>query len=66
MNELYQQQKDSDMIFKQISTSAAIDNYKDAERLILSLYIGDMTISRAGISDALKRLDKFYKSEKGR
>ena len=54
-----QQQRDSDMIFTQISTSG-IDNYGDAEKLIASLYIFDMSISRSGISDALKRLEMFY------
>ena len=54
-----QQQRDSDMIFTQISTSG-IDNYSDAEKLITSLYVLDMSISRSGISDALKRLERFY------
>ena len=44
---------------QQISTSG-IDNYSDAEKLITSLYIFDMSISRSGISDALKRLERFY------
>jgi len=63
-NESYEQQtKDSDMIFKQISTSA-IDNFVDAEKLLVT-YIMDMSISRAGISHARGRLQKFYQN-KGR
>lgn len=54
-----QQQEDSDMIFTQISTSG-ITNYAEAERLICQLYIMDMSISRAGISHAMKRLERFY------
>ena len=59
MSETYDQQmKDSDMIFTQISTSS-INNYADAERLMI-IYITDLSISRAGISHAIKRLKEFY------
>lgn len=54
-----QQQADSDMIFTQISTGN-FDDYKMAEELIVLLYIPDMTISRAGISHAMVRLQRFY------
>ena len=57
-----QQNRDADMIFTQISTSA-IDNFNDAQQLICNLYVQDMTISRAGISLALKRLEEFYKDK---
>ena len=63
MNETYEQQmKDSNMIFTQISTSA-IDNFQDANSLLMTIYIPDMTISRAGISHALKRLEKHYNTK---
>ena len=51
---------DSDMIFTQVS-SGDFDDYKMAESLVCMLYVPDMTISRAGISDALKRLERHYK-----
>jgi len=61
--ETYEQQmKDSDIIFTAISTS----NYDDlqmAERAVIIFYITDMSFSRAGISHALKRLEKFYKEK---
>ena len=57
-----QQMKDSDMIFTQISTSA-IDNFADAQRLIVTTYVPDMTISRAGISHVLKRLENHYNQQ---
>lgn len=53
--------KDSDMIFKQISTSA-VDNFENAEQLLL-MYIFDMSISRSGISHARGRLKKFYEDK---
>jgi hypothetical protein len=55
-------QADSDMIFAQIS-SGDFNNYADAERLVCVLYVPDMTITRAGISDALKRLERHYKAK---
>jgi len=61
--ETYEQQlKDSDMLFTQISTSA-IDNLQDATRLLVVTYVPDMTISRAGISHALKRLEAHYNNQ---
>lgn len=63
MKETYENQmKDSDTIFTAISTSGAID-FKDAERMVVMLYVMDMSFSRAGISHALKRLEKFYKEK---
>lgn len=60
MTETYEQQKkDSDMIFTAISTSA-IDNFKDAERMVVIGYVTDMSVSRSGISHALKKLEQFY------
>lgn len=61
MQESYEQQmKDSDMIFTQI-TSGDFDNLNDVNRAVVMLYVPDMTISRAGISHALKRLEQHYK-----
>jgi hypothetical protein len=59
---LEQQTQDSDMIFKAIS-SGAFYSYKEAEMAIALLYIPDMSISRSGISHALKRLEKHYASQ---
>ena len=57
-----QQMKDSDMIFTQI-TSADYDNISDANRVIVTLYVPDMTISRAGISHALKMIEKHFNAK---
>lgn len=63
MPETYEDQmKDSDMIFTQVS-SAAYDTFDEANRVIVMLYVTDMSISRAGISHALKRLEEFYKDK---
>lgn len=62
METVEQQQKDSDMIFTQIS-SGDFDDFKMAESAVLMLYVMDQTISRAGISHALKRLERHYKGE---
>ena len=62
--ETYENQtKDSDAIFTAISTSNARD-FKEAEKMVVMFYAMDLTISRAGISHALKRLEKFYKERK--
>ena len=61
--ETYEQQmKDSETIFTAISTSG-VDNFKDAERMIVFAYVTDMSFSRAGISHALKRLERFYEEQ---
>lgn len=61
MKETYEQQmKDSDMIFTQITTGG-FNNWSDVNRAVVMLYVPDMTISRAGISHALKRLENHYK-----
>ena len=60
--ELEKQFKDSDIIFTAISTSGARD-YQEAERIVIMEYVTDMSFSRAGISHALKRLEKHYNRE---
>ena len=62
--ETYENQiKDADAIFTAISTSDARD-FKEAEKMVINFYYLDPAISRAGISHALKRLEKFYKERK--
>ena len=51
--------KDSNIIFTAISTGN-FDNFQQAMQVIATLYITDLNFSRAGISHAIKRLDKFY------
>lgn len=51
--------KDSNMIFTAVSTST-VENYKEAEKLVVFGYVPDTTVSRSGISHALKRLKKHY------
>ena len=58
MNE--QQMQDSDTIFTAISTGD-YDNFDMAKRAVFAIYIPDLSFSRAGISHALKRLEKFYR-----
>jgi hypothetical protein len=55
---IYQQMKDSDMIFTQIS--GVFDSKDEAARAVLMLYAPDMSISRAGISHVLGRIQKEY------
>ncbi len=57
--EFEQQQRDSETIFTAISTSD-FDNFKQAERAVVMLYVTDMSFSRGGISLALTKLEKFY------
>lgn len=60
MNETYEQQmKDSDTVFTAISTGD-FDDFKQAEQAVVMFYVMDMSISRSGISHALKRLEKHY------
>ena len=64
MQETYEQQmKDSDMLFTQI-TNGDFDNFPEVQRLICTIYVPDMSISRAGISHALKRLEQYYNTGK--
>jgi len=64
MSETYEQQmKDSDMVFTAISTGA-FDNMTEANRAVVMFYVTDKSVSRAGISHALKRLEKFYGEER--
>lgn len=53
------QMEDSDIIFTAIS-SAGYESIEDAKRIAVLGYVTDMSFSRAGISHALKRLEKFY------
>lgn len=63
MNETHDQQtKDSDMIFTQITTGNFKD-FNEANQAIVMLYVPDMTISRAGISHALKRLENYFNNQ---
>lgn len=63
MSATYEQQmKDSDMIFKAIS-SGSFDNYQQAEQAVTMFYIMDMSVSRSGISHALKRLEEHYRTK---
>lgn len=57
-----QWQRDSDMIFKQI-TSGDFKDIGEAEAAVVYLYLPDMTISRQGISHALNRLDLHYAAQ---
>jgi hypothetical protein len=57
-----QQMKDSDMIFTQIS--GVFDSKDEATRAVLMLYAPDMSISRAGISHVLGRIQKDYPARK--
>lgn len=50
---------DSDMIFKQI-TSGDFPDFAIAQRAVCVIYVPDTTISRGGIADALKRLERHY------
>lgn len=49
----------SDRIFISMSKSG-FEDYKEAERAVLMLYVTDMSYHRGGICDALKRLEKHY------
>lgn len=53
------QQADSDMIFTQI-TSGDFNTFEEAQQAVVFFYIPDLSISRAGISHALKRLEKHF------
>lgn len=63
MSETYEQQmKDSDMIFTQI-TNGHFDTWDEINRAVVMLYVLDDTVSRAGISHALTRLERHYKQK---
>lgn len=51
--------RDSDMIFTQI-TSGDFPTYDMAEQCVLAFHVPDMSISRSGISHALRRLERHY------
>lgn len=57
------QVSDSEMIFKQI-TNGDFDNFEQVKQAVVMLYVMDMSISRAGISHALKRLEAHYAGDK--
>lgn len=59
METLEQQTKDSNMIFTQI-TSGDFRTLDEAKQALVMFYITDLTISRSGISHALKRLEKHF------
>lgn len=64
VQETYEQQmKDSDMIYNQI-ISANYNKVEDAQLAIVRFYVPDMTISRAGISHVLKRIEDKFKAGK--
>ena len=52
-------QRDSDIVFTAIS-SGAFDDFQQAQQAVVLFYVPDMSISRGGISHALKRLEQFY------
>lgn len=54
-----QQQYDSDTIFAQIATGD-FNSIEEARQVIALFYVPDGSISRAGISHALKRLEKHF------
>lgn len=61
--ENYEQQMfDSDMIFGQMK-ACNWGNLEQAEQVVCQLYALDLTVSRSGISHALKRLEKLYKKK---
>jgi len=55
--------RDSDMVFTAVSTSGA-RSIEEAKRMVVLFYAPDMSISRAGISHALGRLEKHWKGVK--
>lgn len=56
---LEQQTRDSDMIFRQITTGK-FENMQEVNQAVVMLYVMDPSISRSGISHALKRLESYY------
>ena len=61
LTDIEHQQKDSDMIFNQIHQ--AFDNMDEAKSAIVAFYVTDMSISRAGISHAIGRLEQYYREK---
>lgn len=54
-----QQMQDSDNIFKAVTSGAFVD-FDDAKRAVVAFYAVDMSVSRSGISHALKRLERYF------
>jgi len=52
-------QKDSDTVFTAVST-ADYATIEEAKMVVVMMYVPDMSFSRAGISHALKRLEKHF------
>jgi hypothetical protein len=57
--QLEEQKKWSDRIFNAVSNGGARD-YHQAESMVISFWVPDMSVSRAGISHALERLKRHY------
>jgi hypothetical protein len=55
-----QQQRDADRIFDVITASPVVKDYAHAQRVVVGAYVFDETVSRAGISLALKRLEQHF------
>lgn len=54
-------EKDSDTVFNVVSEAArTID---EAKQMVAVFYLPDMEFSRAGISHALKRLERHYQQQ---
>ena len=60
--EFDKQNRDAEIIFKAITTSEGFDTYEQVEEAVMLMYFPDLSFSRAGISLALRRLERVYKS----
>jgi len=60
MNAIEQQQHDSDTIFTQITEMGGFASMDEVRATVALFYVPDMSISRAGISHALKRLESHF------
>ena len=60
MNATEQQRYDSDTIFTQITEMGGFASMDEVRATVALFYVPDMSISRAGISHALKRLEKHF------
>jgi hypothetical protein len=59
MEDMKKIQEDANMIFDQVS-QAGFSSYKEAEFYITQFWIPDMSIPRASICMALRRLEQHY------
>lgn len=55
-----QQQYDSDTIFNQITEMGGFATIEEVKATVALFYVPDPSISRSGISHALKRLEKHF------